>query len=308
MRRIGSAIALTSLACVLSPAAASAHGDGAAHSAAEWNLAPGALAASALGLALFARGFIELRRRGRCDHAGWTHACAFLLGLTVITLALVSPLDAIAEEDLLSAHMLQHVLIGNVAPALLVLGLRGPLSFFLLPTPILRAAAGSTRLRRLLAFLLRPKVSFAVWAVTLAVWHVPAVSDGALARTWLHDLEHLSLVFAGLLVWCQLIDPARRRELDLRGRVLYAGALFVAAHLLVHPALLASSVVYGAYASQSHWLLGLSPLADQHLAAAVMTVTQVATLGIFLLLVLRPGLQHAPPVLGDRNTVAYRRG
>jgi putative membrane protein len=308
MRRIGSAIALTSLVCALAPAAAWAHGGGGSHSATAWRPAPTVLAAAVLGLALFARAFLELRRRGRRDHARWTHACAFLLGVAVLTAALVSPLDALAEDYLLSAHMLQHVLIGNLAPALLVLGLRGPLGFFLLPTRILRAVAGSTGLRRLLALLLRPRVSLAAWAVTLALWHVPAVYDGALARPWLHELEHVSLVFVGLLVWCQLVDPARRGALDLRGRVLYAGALFVAAHVLVHPVLLSSRVVYDAYASASHRLLGLSPLADQHLAAVVMTVSQVAALGLFLLFALRSGHERVAPALGDRNAAAYRRG
>src|SRR5438067_8018886 len=70
-----------------------------------WDLAPSVLAAAGLAAVLFARAFLELRRRGRRDHAGWTHAWPFFIGLALLTLALVSPLDA-AAEDLLSAHML----------------------------------------------------------------------------------------------------------------------------------------------------------------------------------------------------------
>jgi cytochrome c oxidase assembly factor CtaG len=141
----------------------------------------------------------------------------------------------------------------------------------------------------MLGLLLRPRASFAVWAATLAAWHVPAIYDAALATTWLHDLEHVSLLAAGLLVWSQLLDPARRRALDMRGRVLYAGALFATAHLLLHPVLFSGKAVYGSYASEPDRLFGLSPVADQHLAGLVMTVAQVITLGTFLLLLLRPG-------------------
>jgi putative membrane protein len=255
-----------------------------------WSPEPVVLAASVLTIALFGRGWFVLRRRGRRDHAGWTHAAPFLLGVAVLALALVSPLDAAGDDYLLSAHMLQHVLIGDLAPALLVLGVRGPLSLFLLPAPILRALAGVTWLRRALTFLLRPKPSFGAWALTLGVWHVPVIYDAALTRPWLHELEHVSFLVAGLLVWSQLIDPARRAELDVRGRILYAGALVATAHLLIHPVLLSDRAFYPAYASQPRRLLGLSPLSDQHWAALVMTVEQLLTLGAFLLLLLRPGL------------------
>jgi cytochrome c oxidase assembly factor CtaG len=255
-----------------------------------WSLEPTVLVASVVAVVLFGRAFSELRRRGRRDLAGWTHAVPFLLGVLVLALALVSPLDPIGEDYLLSAHMLQHVVIGDLAPALLVLGARGPLTLFLLPPPILRSVARVGWLRRTLTFLLRPRVSFVAWASTLAVWHVPSVYDAALANTWLHELEHTSFFVAGLLVWSQLIDPARRGALDIRGRILFAGSLVAAAHLFIHPVLLSGRAVYPAYAEQPDRLLGLSPLADQHWAAFVMSIEQIVTLGVFLLLLLRPQL------------------
>jgi putative membrane protein len=261
-----------------------------------WNLEPTVLVASVVAIALFGQAFVELRRRRRRDHAGWTHAAPFLLGVLVLALSLVSPLDPIGDEYLLSAHMLQHVVIGDLAPALLILGARGPLTLFLLPTPVLRTLAGIGWLRRTLAFLLRPKVSFLAWVSTLAVWHVPSIYDAALDRTWLHELEHMSFFITGLLVWTQLIDPARRRALDVRGRILFAGALIAAAHLFIHPVLLSGRTVYPSYAHQPDRLLGFSALEDQHWAALVMSVEQIATLGVFLLLLLRPRITR--PVVG----------
>jgi putative membrane protein len=254
-----------------------------------WELSWPVLAASALALVLFARGFARLRARGRSDHAGWSRAVLFILGIAVLTLALVSPLDTIGDDYLISAHMLQHVLLGDVAPALLVVSVRGPLTFFLLPRPLLRAIASRRPLRRLIAFAVRPTTSFALWTVTAALWYVPRFYEAALARPWLHDLEHLSFVVVGTLVWTQLVDPARHGALDVGGRVLYACALFAVTHLVLHPVLFADHPLYTPYVEQPQRLFGLSPLADQHWAGIVMTVEQVVTLGTFLVLLLRPG-------------------
>src|SRR5262249_61503211 len=102
----------------------------------DWPAAPAVLVAAAVAAALFAQAFIRLRRRGRSDHAPWTRALLFAAGLALAILPLVSPLDAAGDQYLLSAHMLQHVLIGDAAPLLLVLAVRGPLVFFLLPAAV----------------------------------------------------------------------------------------------------------------------------------------------------------------------------
>jgi putative membrane protein len=276
------------------PPAALAHGEGAPAGEVwtTWDVAPIPVAAAVLALALFGQGFVRLRRRGRSDHARPSRAALFALGTGVLTLALVSPLDAVGENYLLSAHMLQHVLIGDVAPLLLVLALRGPLTFFLLPPRLLRVLAPIRPLRAALRFLLRPSVAFGVWVVVLAGWHLPSAYEYALAHRWAHDLEHASFVVAGCLVWAQLVDPARRAALSTpSGRVLFAGALFVTGHALVHPLLFGGGVAYETYAQADARLLGLSPLGDQHLAGAVMTADQLLTLGGCVLVLLWPHLR-----------------
>lgn len=284
-------------ACVAlaTPGAALAHRDNVPVSRlGDWQPAFVPIGAAVLALLLFAQGFMRLRRRDRRDHAGGARVPLFLLGLAVLTLPLVSPLDAIGDEYLLSAHMLQHVLIGDLAPALLVLAVRGPLTFFMLPAPLLRGLARCRPLRATLRFLLQPWVSFAIWALVIAAWHVPACFDYALAHQWAHYLEHGSFVLAGVLVWSQLIDPARRRALaDRKDRAVYAVALFAAGHTLVHPILFGETAFYLTYVAQDERLLGLSPLRDQHLAAVVMTVEQVLTLGTCALVLLWPSLKRA---------------
>jgi putative membrane protein len=152
-----------------------------------WTAPAPVLAAAALAVVLFVQGWLRLRRRGRADLASWGRAVLFALGLAVSLAALVAPIDSIGEDDLLSMHMLQHVLIGDLGPALMIAGVRGPLLVFLLPAPVLSAVARSP-VRAVLSTLLRPRVAFGIWAGNLAIWHIPSLYDSALTHPLLHDL------------------------------------------------------------------------------------------------------------------------
>jgi len=254
--------------------------------ASAWEAPIAVLAGAAFALALFGQAFVRLRRRGRKDHAGWDRAALFTIAVAIGTLALVSPLDYVGEEYLLSAHMLQHVIIGDLAVALAIVALRGPLVFFLIPAAVLGALARLDWLRAGLAFLLRPKVAFTLWAIVIAAWHVPAAYDYTLTHQVVHDLEHLSFVVVGVLVWVQLVDPARRRDLSLVGRLALAIALFAAGQVLADVLIFAQRPLYGSYAEQPDRLLGLSPLEDQRLAGLVMMGEQLLTLGTCVALLL----------------------
>jgi cytochrome c oxidase assembly factor CtaG len=242
-------------------------------------VSPVVLALAGLALVLFAQAFWRLRRRGRADHAGWGRAVLFGAAVGVAGLALVSPLDAAGEQYLLSAHMLQHVLIADLAPALALLALRGPLTFFLLPRSVLRRLAGLGLLRAVLRFLLRPAVTFVLWATVMLVWHAPFAYEAALRHRAVHDLEHALFVMAGTFAWIQLIDPARHRRLRAPGRIGFAFGLLLVGHPIVDGLFLTGSPAYSTYADQPHRVFGLSPMGDQRLAALVMFVEQVLTLG-----------------------------
>jgi putative membrane protein len=266
-----------------------AHGDDVAVSelGGAWEAAPAVVAAGVLALALFAQAFVRLRRRGRADHASWSRAGLFAAAVAVGTLALLSPLDAIGEEYLLSAHMLQHVLIGDVAPALAIVAVRGPLLFFLLPAAVLRVLAPVRPLRSVLGLLLRPWVAVGIWAVTMAAWHVPQAYGYTLTNQAVHDLEHATFALAGTLVWVQIVDPARRRELTTAGRLVVVAVLFAAGQVLANVLVFSFSPLYEAYALQDERLLGLSALTDQRLAGLVMMVEQVVVLGLAAVVLLR---------------------
>jgi cytochrome c oxidase assembly factor CtaG len=236
-----------------------------------WDPAPFLLAGAAVAACLFVRGFVRLRRRGRTDCAGAGRALLFASGLALVVLPLVSPLDGAADHRSLSAHMLQHVLIGDAGPALLLLAVRGPLLAFVLPVAVVRFVAGRGRLHAALGELGRPAVAFGVWALAIAGWHVPAAYDSALAHPLVHDLEHATFVLAGMLVWWQLVDPARRGRLSIPGRAALAGGVFLAGQVLCSVLLFAPAPFYTAYAHPT--------LADQQGAALLMGAEQFLTLG-----------------------------
>jgi putative membrane protein len=267
-----------------------------AHLSASWETPPTVLIGVGLAFVLFAQGSVRLRRR-RPDHAPWSRALLFAAGLALLVAPLVSPLDHVGDEELLSAHMLQHVLIGDAAPALLVVAVRGPLLFFLLPPPVLRPLASFQPLRALLSVLMRPLVSLGLWAVAFLGWHVPDAYDYAAAHPLVHDLEHLSFVVAGTLAWAQLVDPARHGRLRRPQRVFFALAMLAVSQPLVD-ALLFTGPAYPRYVG-AH---GLSALTDQRLAGVVMMTEQLLSLGICVALLLRPYLEERrervrPPAL-----------
>ena len=138
-------------------------------------LAPVALAAVAY--ALRAR---TLRRRG-VPLPRWRMAL-FALGIALLVLAFAAPIAAIGERELFSFHMLQHVLIGDLAPLCLLAGLSGPL---LRPLLALRPVE---RLR----VLAHPAVALPIWAVNLYVWHLPVLYEGAVAHSAVHALDRKS--------------------------------------------------------------------------------------------------------------------
>lgn len=126
---------------------------------------------------------------------GWRQAC-FLGGLALIAVALTSPLGHMADE-LFTAHMAEHLLMADVAALLLVLGLTGPVL-----APVLRIRA-LDRLR----VLTHPAVAISLWALNLALWHVPVLHEAAVRSEVVHAVQHLCFVSFGAAVWMPLFGP-----------------------------------------------------------------------------------------------------
>ena len=232
---------------------------------------------------------LRLRRRRRVLIGS---RLAFAGLAAAITLGALLGLDR-AADSMLSAHMLQHVLIGDLVPLLLVLSVRGPLFFQLLP-------ARAARLRRFLAYAMQPAVGFAAWAGAVALWHIPALYDRALESEPLHAFEHVTFLVSGLLVWTALLDPARRGTLAGWRRFGYALALLAAAGVLANTLILSYRPLYPSYA-HSTGFAGLNPVGDQNLAGLLMMLEQLATVGSVAILTARRQLSGSAAERSERH-------
>lgn len=160
-----------------------------------WTFDPLQLAGPVVAAALYGLRVRTLARRGR--PIGGARVVSFAAGLGCVLVALVSPIDAVGETRLFSAHMLQHLLLGLVAPLLLLLGLTRSVV-----APVI-GLRGMWRLR----WLAHPFVALPLWTVGFYVWHLPALFDGALADDTVHALEHVTFIAIGLLVWAPVVEP-----------------------------------------------------------------------------------------------------
>ncbi len=198
---------------------------------------------------------------------------SYLTGLALIVIALNSPLETLARNYLLTAHLAQNALIADIAPPLLILGL----------TPRMRAAV-SQRLGRPFVVVTHPVCAVTIWLVAWYATHVPLVYDGALRHPGWLNLEHLVLITAGLVFWWPLIaDPPQYLSAAARICCVAVGAFAVAP--LGFALALSGSPFYGFYVtSQRVW--GLTPIRDQSIGGILMNVEQsvvmFAALGYFL--------------------------
>jgi putative membrane protein len=206
---------------------------------------------------------------------GRRQAC-FYAGLLVIGGALTA-LDSAADE-LLYAHMIQHLLLGEIAALLIVLGLTGPLL-----VPVLRIGLFD-RLRALS----HPLIAFPLWAIDLYVWHLPALYQGALRHSGVHALEHIMFLGFGVNMWMCLFGPLPTPSwFGNLGRLIYIIAVRLTGAVLGNIFLWSGTVFYPFYihGDAAH---RISPLADQSIAGAIMMVEEsLLTLGLFCWLFLR---------------------
>ena len=241
-----------------------------------WTLDPLQLAPIALAAFAYAIRARTLRRRGT-PVPGW-RLLLFGLGIALLLLALASPIAAIGEQELFSFHMLQHVLIGDLAPLCLLAGLTGPL---LRPLLALRPVE---RLR----VLANPLVALPLWAVNLYFWHTPLLYEAAVEHSAVHALEHACFFTGGLIMWLPVLETLPAPEWFGTGaKLAYIAVVRVVETVLGNVFVWSGTVFYGVYARGGE-LWGVSPLSDQGLAGAVMMIEgSLVTIGALAWLFLR---------------------
>ncbi|MGZ4175529.1 MAG: cytochrome c oxidase assembly protein [Solirubrobacteraceae bacterium] len=194
---------------------------------------------------------------------------AFLAGVACVVVALQSGIDAF-DDRLQSDHMVQHLLLLELAPLLLLAGRPGLLA--------LRAAPRSARPLIVRGFeglrpLTHPIACLAVFGAVVAATHLPAFYDATLRTAALHGAEHVLYLLTGLLMWWPLVDadPLPRRRLDGMARLVYLIAAMVPMTLLGAYLDRHATLVYAGYAAPAR-ALGVSAVVDQQQAGAIMWV------------------------------------
>lgn len=168
-----------------------------------WDLEPSILigcAALAVGYAVLAR--FRFRRM----------AISYYLGLTIMFLALVSPLDTLADDYLFSMHMFQHLLLSAVVPPLLLLGI--PLDWWqwVLRRRPLKAAEQVLR---------QPLIAWLCGITALWIWHWPRLFEAALYNENLHVLQHLCFMATGTIFWYPVVTPVPGHRMTAFPAVFY---------------------------------------------------------------------------------------
>ncbi len=206
---------------------------------------------------------------------GWRQAC-FYSGFVVIAAALTSL--GSASQDLLYVHMIEHLLLGDIASLLIVLGLTGPLL-----APVLRI-----RFFDRLRVLTNPLVAFPLWAVDLYVWHLPVLYQAALRHSAVHALQHIMFLTFGINMWMCLFGPLPTPSwFGNLGTLLYIVAVRLTGAVLGNIFLWSGTVFYPFYI-HGDAVYHISPLADQNIAGAIMMVEgSILTLCLFCWLFLR---------------------
>jgi cytochrome c oxidase assembly factor CtaG len=242
----------------------------------EWQLDPLQVGPIVVVGAAYAARAATLAAKGR-PVPRWRRL-AFAAGLAVALLALVSPIDYLGENRRLWIHMVQHLMLGDLAPLLVVLGLTGPLLRPLLAVRVVRRARG----------LAHPFVALPLWVVDLYVWHLRVLYQAALRHDGIHALEHLCFFACGALMWAAVLEPLPGPVWFGNGaKAVYTLIVRVAGGVLGTLFIWAGHVFYPYYAARE-LAGGTSALTDQRIAGAIMfTEGSVVTLVAFVWLFLR---------------------
>ena len=187
----------------------------------------------------------------------------FYGGLVVFYLAVGSPLDEIGERYLFSAHMLQHLIIVNLAAPLVLAGT---------PRWLLDGIIDRPPLRPILRALSAPVAAAVLFALCLSIWHVPAIYDAALRDKLLHVVQHLMFFATALVLWWPLVSPSAVLPRRTPGvQVLYVVGLGALQFPLVAFLNFSREALYPTYEFAPR-LIALAPREDQILGGALMGV------------------------------------
>lgn len=188
----------------------------------------------------------------------WRQLC-FALGIIVVGGSVAGPIDDQADK-LLWVHMIQHLMLADVASLLIVLGFTGPLL-----QPLLTFRAGRP-LRRLT----HPVVAISLFTFNLYIWHVPFLYQAVVTDTSLHVLEHMLFLGTGVLLWMPLFGPLPKPQWFGKGaHVIYTVFIWAPAMVMANVFMWSDVVMYPDYSATAE-AAGIAPIADQSTSGAIL--------------------------------------
>ncbi len=229
-----------------------------------WPLDPsvyGGLVALFLGHAWLAR---------RVDDAQPKHTFYFGLGLLTLWVALETPIDTLSDHYLDSVHMLQHVLLGFIAPPLMLLGLSPKMAGLVVRVPLVRAVT-------------EPVPAQVVAAAVMIGWHLPALYGATLRSESLHVVEHLTFIAGGLVLYWPIVEATSAQatwKLSPALKLVYMLAATLPQDGVALVLLFSRVPFYEFYVHVPRLIDSLTPIIDQTLAGAVLMVLGKASLAV----------------------------
>jgi putative membrane protein len=237
-----------------------------------FSLAPGPIVICVALVVVYVRRWRHVRATSGPRGAGVERLLAWLGGVLFLAIALISPIDTLADQ-VFAMHMVQHVLLLDIVPILLIVGLTK-----VLMRPVARKVLD---LERALGPFAHPAFAVLLYVGMMWAWHVPALYDAALEHSAVHVLEHVCFMTAGLLYWWHLLGPVRGRHMTGFAPVGYMLSTKLVIGLLGISLTFAPDALYSFYENGPH-VWGLQPQDDQALAGAIMAIEQSIVMGIAL--------------------------
>ena len=220
------------------------------------------LLATMLYIVLYHRRTGQLQREHR-PVASWRRI-SFYSGVMTVAVVQMPPFDGLADS-VLAAHMVQHIVLGDLASLAIVVGVTGPVL-----APLLRTRASNATRK-----LSHPLVAVVLWAGDLYAWHLPFFYQLAIQHDLVHALEHACMLWFGALLWLALIGPLPKPRWFAGGWELgYVMLVRFLGSVLANVLIWGQTVFYPIYRVTDQ-ARGLSPLSDQSLAGGIMMLEQV---------------------------------
>jgi cytochrome c oxidase assembly factor CtaG len=233
---------------------------------ASWSLTPGPIILVTFAVGLYVYRWWQVRE------SPW-RLLSFLAGGVSLIAALASPIDTLADQ-IMTMHMIQHVILLDVAPILFLAGLSKKLL-----RPVTKRMLSVERHAGLLAY---PAFAVVFYAGTMWIWHIPGLYNAAVESEFVHGIEHLCMSAAGGLYWWFILSPIRsRHRLSGIGPVAYMGSTRIMLGLLGVVLTFAPSSFYGVYEQQPNFW-GMGPKEDQAVAGLIMATEQSIVMGVAL--------------------------